>query len=44
MRGKEQDCLVLEIAIGIDRLIYNIDQRAAVFDQLSEVVDTLTQE
>lgn len=44
VRGKEQDCLVLEIAIGIDRLIYNTEQRAVVFEQLGEVVDTLTQE
>ena len=44
MRGKEQECLVLEIAIGIDRLIYNIGQRGVVFKQLSEVVDNTSQE
>lgn len=34
IKNKVVSCLVLEIAIGIDRLIYNTAQRAQVFDTL----------
>lgn len=38
--NKEITCLVLEIAIGIDRLIYNIGKRSEVFDSLKTVENT----
>lgn len=39
-KGKSIKCLCLEIAVGIDRLIYNIGQRHVVFDDL-KVTNTL---
>lgn len=40
VKNKEVSCLVLEIALGIDRLIYNISQRNEVFNL--KVVNLIT--
>lgn len=34
VKNKQVDCMVLEIAIGIERLIYNISKRESVFENL----------
>lgn len=39
IRNKPTDCYVLEIALGVDRLIYNYQQRTKVFPKLK--VDNL---
>lgn len=39
IRNKPTDCYVLEIALGVDRLIYNYQQRTKVFPELK--VDNL---
>lgn len=42
IKNKPTECYVLEIAIGIDRLIYNINQRTKVFADL--VVQNMIEE